>query len=135
MNRLKELRKKKNLSQGQVAHKVGLSRQAISLYERNKRWPEIANLTKLANFFNVPLSYLMGEEKCPYCSFIEAGYYDYDKKDPDSAKMQGIKWIDEHAVLCILNDGSFGIWREDQDGFYWRPIRVTHCPMCGRKLG
>lgn len=72
--------------------------------------------------------------KCLYCTFVKAGYYNYDKNDPYSAKLEGKKWLDDLAVLCKLNSGEYGIWREDEDGFAWRPIIVTHCPRCGRKL-
>lgn len=59
-NRIAELRKKKKLSQAQLAKETGLTRQAISLYEISKREPKLETWIKLADFFNVPVSYLQG---------------------------------------------------------------------------
>lgn len=60
MNRIKEVRKKKGLSLQQVADAVGLGNNTISRYETGKREPKIETWNKLAEYFNVPTSYLMG---------------------------------------------------------------------------
>ena len=60
-NRIKELRLQKKLSQKELADKVGLSNQSISFYENGKREPKIEAWQKLAQFFNVPITYLQGE--------------------------------------------------------------------------
>lgn len=59
-NRIAELRKKKKLSQAQLAKETGLTRQAVSLYEIGKREPKLETWIKLADFFNVPVPYLQG---------------------------------------------------------------------------
>ena len=59
-NRLKELRHEKNLSQTDIAKALGVTRQAISLYEKGDREPKIDTWQKLADFFEVPTEYLMG---------------------------------------------------------------------------
>lgn len=61
MNRLKELRKSKGLSQVELAKKTGISNQAISFYEREKRHPKIETWQKLADYFNVSVPYIRGE--------------------------------------------------------------------------
>lgn len=60
MNRIKEVRKKKGLSLQQVADAVGLGNNTISRYETGKREPKLETWKKLAEYFNVPTSYLMG---------------------------------------------------------------------------
>ena len=60
MNRIKQLRKEKGLSQAQLAKEVGISNQIISFYENNKREPKIETWQALANFFNVSVDYLKG---------------------------------------------------------------------------
>ncbi|MCT0164024.1 XRE family transcriptional regulator [Lactobacillus helveticus] len=60
MNRIKEVRKKKGLSLQQVADAVGVGNNTISRYETGKREPKIETWDKLAKYFNVPTSYLMG---------------------------------------------------------------------------
>lgn len=57
-NRLKELRHEKKLSQKDLAKKLNISQQAISLYEKGDREPKIDTWQKLADFFKVPTEYL-----------------------------------------------------------------------------
>ena len=59
-NRVKELRLAKSLSQEQLAEKIGLTKQAISQYERGDRNPSMAVLGALCDFFNVSSDYLLG---------------------------------------------------------------------------
>ena len=61
MNRLKELRKSQGLSQVELAKRTGISNQAISFYEREKRHPKIETWQKLADYFNVSVPYIRGE--------------------------------------------------------------------------
>lgn len=60
MNRIKELRQSKNLSQAELAERVGITRQGISLYEKGKRTPKLEMWQKLADFFGVSVPYLQG---------------------------------------------------------------------------
>ena len=62
-NRLKEIRQEKNLSQTDIAKALGVTRQAISLYEKGDREPKLETWQKLADFFNVPVDYLLGISK------------------------------------------------------------------------
>jgi len=62
--RLQELRKKAGYSQEQVAEMLGLSRQAISKWESGQGKPEIDNIVKLTEIYNVSADYiLLGTEK------------------------------------------------------------------------
>ena len=61
-NRIAELRKKKKVSQASVAEALGITRQAISLYERGEHEPKLETWQKLANFFGVSVPYLQGIE-------------------------------------------------------------------------
>ena len=60
-NRLKELRNKKRVSQGDLAKVTGLTRQAISNYENNERNPNGKVWQQLADYFEVSISYIKGE--------------------------------------------------------------------------
>lgn len=60
MNRIKELRKSKGLTQAELAKKVGISEQAVSFYENDRRKPKIETWNRLADFFNVSIPYLQG---------------------------------------------------------------------------
>lgn len=80
-NRIAKLRKERGLSQAQLAKETGLTRQAISLYEIGKREPKLEIWIKLADFFNVPVSYLQGITSSPYSigsnDSFEQFAYDY----------------------------------------------------------
>lgn len=62
-NRLEEIRQEKKLSQKDLAKKLNISQQAISLYEKGEREPKLETWQKLADFFNVPVDYLLGISK------------------------------------------------------------------------
>ena len=58
--RLKELRIEKNLSHLQLARELNVSNAAISRWENQLRVPNIIELKKIAEFFNVSADYLLG---------------------------------------------------------------------------
>lgn len=62
-DRLKELRKDANLSQAQLAEKVGLTHTAIGLWEQQKRIPNLDAVIELAKYFKVSLDYIAGLEE------------------------------------------------------------------------
>ena len=65
-NRLKEIRQEKKLSQKDLAKKLNISQQAISLYEKGGREPKLETWQKLADFFNVSVPYLQGLDQIWY---------------------------------------------------------------------
>ena len=50
---IKKYRKENNLSQDELAEKLGVSRQSISLWETGQTQPTIENIIALARIFNV----------------------------------------------------------------------------------
>lgn len=61
-DRLKELRIKRGLNQEQLAQQLGISSSSISMYERNQREPNFETEEMFADFFNVDLNYLRGNQ-------------------------------------------------------------------------
>ncbi len=61
--RLKELRKKKNLTQEQVAIRLNLTKASISGYENNTITPPNDMVVKLALMYGVSTDYLLGLDK------------------------------------------------------------------------
>lgn len=57
--RLQELRKKAGYSQEQVAEKLGISRQAISKWESGQGKPEIDNIVRLTEIYEVSADYIL----------------------------------------------------------------------------
>ena len=62
MERLKELRTSKNLTQTELAKVFGCNQTAIGKYERGELEPNFSLLIKLADFFKVSVDYLIGRE-------------------------------------------------------------------------
>lgn len=58
-NRLQQLRKKNNLSQEELAEKIGISRQAVSKWERAEASPDTDNLILLSRLYGVSLDELL----------------------------------------------------------------------------
>ena len=71
--RLKELRKKSNFTQVEVAEKLGISQPAYASWERGAKKPTQENLVKIAQVLNVSVDYLVGnsEEKSDELDNIE----------------------------------------------------------------
>lgn len=61
--RLRDLRKEKNLLQSEFGSLFDLSPSAIGSYERNEREPAYNHLVAFADFFNVSLDFLMGRSE------------------------------------------------------------------------
>lgn len=59
---IKILREKINISQYELADKLGIPRSTLCNYEKNINEPSISTLIKLANFFNVSIDELVGRE-------------------------------------------------------------------------
>lgn len=57
--KLRELRKSRNLTQRNLGEIIGLSTNAISLYETGKHEPLFEHLVKISQFFNVSIEYLL----------------------------------------------------------------------------
>ncbi len=60
-DRLKELRKEKNISQQTLGNIVNSSKMAISHWEKGHSEPSIAQLILLSDFFEVSVDYLIGK--------------------------------------------------------------------------
>lgn len=61
-NRLKTLRLKENLTQAQLAQKLGLTKSVISAYETGLRLPSYDILIHIAQIYRVSTDYLLGIE-------------------------------------------------------------------------
>ncbi len=62
MNKLKELRKAKNLNQKDLADLLGISQQAYQKYEQGASEMSGSTITKLADFYHVTTDYLLGRD-------------------------------------------------------------------------
>ena len=62
-NKVKELRKKLNLTQNELANLINLNRTSISYFERNERTPSLDTLVDLSYALNTTPFYLLDAEE------------------------------------------------------------------------
>lgn len=61
--RLKALRKEHNLTQVELAKRLYVSRSLVARWEYGDIYPTIANLNKISDFFNIPMSDILSENE------------------------------------------------------------------------
>ena len=96
--KLKTLRKQKNISQEQLAEIIHVSRQAITKWESGNGIPDIENLIAISSLFNESLDSLLSEEK----SLISKHEFLYESRteyDLDSPKNIDLKIGIAHEVI------------------------------------
>ena len=60
--KLKELRLRNSLSQEQLARKLNIVTRTYIYYEQGKKYPPVKILTRIAELFEVSISFLMDEQ-------------------------------------------------------------------------
>lgn len=93
MNRLKELRKEKKLTQEDLAGKIGVSKITILRWENGERQIKPEKAEQLAKYFRVNVGYLLGYEKDPIKSLED---FIRESDDPYSSMRQDILQIFEY---------------------------------------
>ena len=104
-NRIAELRKEKGLTLQQVADAIGVGNNTISRYENGKREPKLETWVKLANFFNVTVSYLNGYENISFYNMRMDTFKAISKGKTNSFVMGNLtpKEKDVLSFFAILN--------------------------------
>ena len=59
---LKRIRKDNNLSQEQLAEKLGVSRQSVSKWENGEAYPEMDKVLQLCKMFNLNIDELLNQD-------------------------------------------------------------------------
>ena len=118
-NRLVQMRKEKGLSQEALAEKLGLSRQAVSKWERAESSPDTSNLITLAKLYNISLDELLNtdQERFESAEPLNAA----DDKVVDSTRM-------EEKINTFVNVGFDGVHVKDGDtevNVGWKGVKVT----------
>lgn len=89
--RIKNLRQSKELTQVQLAEKLGVKKQSISNWENDNIMPSVDMLVRIADFFQVSTDYLLGR----------------DIQEPNAPQMLDVTGLTprqiEH-VQCIVDD-------------------------------
>lgn len=63
--KIKELRKNSKITQEQLGNAIGVSKMAISYFEKGKKSPGRESLEKIADYFKVTTDYLLGRSEDP----------------------------------------------------------------------
>ena len=98
--RLKQLRAQRGYSQAELAEKLHVSKSTISMIEAGSRKPSVEVMELIADFFNVSLDYLRGEDD-------GSPYY----LDPEVAELA--KALYERPEMRVLFDASRNATTED----------------------
>lgn len=95
--RLLEMRKKKGVTQAEVAKYLNITHQAYSLYEKNKNQMNYETLCLLADYYGISTDYLLGrQERIP--SFLN---------EEERLLIDQYRALDERAKGTINNYLSF----------------------------
>ena len=100
-DRLIQLRKKHGLSQEELADKLGLSRQAVSKWERAEASPDTDNLICLAKLYGVSLDELLSTE-----DDVETIVKEQVKKEPEVEKGDKIVLQDDDGSKVVIKNHS-----------------------------
>ncbi len=57
--KIKKLRTAKEMKRDKLAKVIGVSKETVSVWERNVRFPEMRTIHCLVDYFRVPLSFLL----------------------------------------------------------------------------
>ena len=98
-NRLCELRKAHNLSQEELASKLGVSRQAVSKWERSESSPDTDNLIQLASLYNISIDELLNGDEA--ISLIEE-----NKEVKTESYPKQVKFSADCKVIIDGNDAK-----------------------------
>ncbi len=126
-NRLVELRKANGYSQEALAAKLGLSRQAISKWERAEASPDTANLMALASLYGITMDALLNGTQTPAAEDAQAQAK--EKAAPPKTELQkkGIKLLKFPfpiilAIVYVLLGVAFHLWAQAWVLFLLLPI-------------
>ncbi len=107
-NQIHELRKKQNLSQEQLAEKVGVARQTISKWELGETAPDIKQAQMLSQIFNVSLNELLGNEAKESVSIT------HNRKEKNRVTWRIIITASAAVLMCFVIVGVIGVVQRSQ---------------------
>lgn len=115
---LYSLRKSRGLSQDEFAESLGVSRQAVSKWERNEAYPDTENLIAIAKFFDVKIDDLINTSintdesittdtssisaRATECSENDSDDEDDDEEDQESNPKSAASYIWDSVPFAII---------------------------------
>ena len=96
-NKILEIRKKKNITQEELAAELGVTAAAVSKWENGNTLPDLFMLCALADYFNVTTDELLGRAMELKYAVIAAETPDLCKKVEGLAKRYGVVALSIHT--------------------------------------
>lgn len=104
MNRLKELRQEKKLSQKELADYLGVNEKTISRWENGESTIKSDKAQALADYFGVNTAYLLGYSDFPARSLREILFHEIKaEKEYKVIRIGNENFISENRVLNIID--------------------------------
>lgn len=104
MNRLKELRKEKGLSQKALANELGVHYRTLQNWENGESNIKPEKAEELAKIFNVSVAYLLGYSDFPARSLREILFHEIKaEKEYKVIRIGNENFISENRVLNIID--------------------------------
>ena len=100
-NRLVQLRKKRGLTQQQIADEIGVNRGSYSNWEKGKREPSFENLIKLADILDTTTDFLLGKTNIDFGN--DSKVYEEYKELLSQNKKEEIKERYDHSFEFFIN--------------------------------
>ena len=108
-NRLQKLRKENGYSQEELADKLGISRQAVSKWERAESSPDTDNLIVLARLYNISLDDLLNDTETDQ----EIRDRVQDRRLSDEEDSNTISLTDDEGQTLKIKDGHIHCYNKD----------------------
>ena len=80
---LKQLRKRHDMTQGELSSALGITRSAISMYEMGTRMPDYEMMKSISKLFNVSMDYLYEKETDSSLSELKLAILDVIDQIPE----------------------------------------------------
>ena len=107
-NRLQRLRQRQGLSQDALAEKLGVSRQAVSKWERDEAVPEVEKLLRLSELYGVSLDELVKGDATQ--SAPQAESQGESQAEPAASRRERPVWEESLQWGGLLGGGALLLW-------------------------
>lgn len=117
--KLKKLRARRNLTQQELADDLGIIQQNIARYENGQRQFKPDFLVKLADYFNVPISYFFEEDNEDNKQTEHIPVYESLNFKKINEYLEIPKsWLkNKNNVFCIKLNGNVILYKKDSNEY------------------
>lgn len=118
------LRKKKGVSQEELAYRIGVSRQAVSKWESDQSIPELDQVILMSEYFEVTTDYLL------------TGKEEVKKGSNDNTLVSKILYLASAAFIGIGLLAAFASWNtQESSDVIWGSIIIQVVGIVGYFIG